>query len=89
MRAVLALALALVAAACTSSDRPPAAGADVWGTYETGLYGEVGDLRSLHVIPPEGGARNVDVERVIRRSLERRGYALANDASHILLGNRR
>ncbi len=80
MRVLLAFALMLVSAACAASNRAQAPGADVWGEFETGLYGEVGDIRALHVAPPQGGARDIDIESVIRLSLERRGYALAVDA---------
>ncbi len=60
--------------ACAGPERRPAPGADVWGSLETGLYGEIGDLQTLQVAPPEGGSGNSEIERVIRASLERRGY---------------
>ena len=59
-------------------------GADVWGKYEAGLYGEIGDLRALRVAPPDGGSRDVDIEGVIRQSLLRRGYEASDNAPHIL-----
>ena len=80
MRVLFVIALALVTAACGASERRPPAGADVWGNFETGVYGEFGNIPALRVAPPEGGPPNADVERIIRTSLERRGYTLAEDA---------
>ena len=80
MRVLLVVALALVTVACGASGRRAPAGADVWGKFETGVYGDIGDIPALHVAPPEGGAPNADVERILRSSLERRGYVVAEDA---------
>ena len=84
MRLLLALVLALVTAACAALSRVPTPGAEVWGNFETGLYGDVGDIRALHIAPPEGGAPDPDIEDVIRTSLERRGYTLDTDAPMVL-----
>lgn len=84
MRLFLALALALTIAACAGPERRPASGADVWGELEAGLYGDIVDLRSLRVAPPEGGLRDVDMERAINQSLARRGYGTDAEAPHVL-----
>ena len=81
MRVLLVLALALVTTACGASERRQPAGADVWGNFETGVYGDIGDIPALRVAPPAGGAPNADVERIIRTSLERHGYTVAEDAA--------
>ena len=84
MRLLLALVLALVTAACAASSRAPTPGADVWGNFETGIYGDVDDIRVIHIAPPEGGAPDPDIEGIIRTSLERRGYTLDTDAPLVL-----
>jgi len=84
MRLFLALALALTIAACAGPERRPASGADVWGELEAGLYGEIGELHTLRVAPPEGGSRDFDMERAINQSLARRGYETGEDAPHVL-----
>jgi hypothetical protein len=81
---MLVLALALMIAACAAPDRARAPDADVWGEFETRRYGEIGefdDPRVFHVAPPEGGARDIEMERFIRQSLERRGFAVADNTS--------
>ena len=55
-------------------------GAEVWGNFETGVYGRFGDILALRITPPEGRPPNANVERAIRTSLERRGYTLTKDA---------
>jgi hypothetical protein len=80
MRVLLIVALALVTVACGASERRAPAGADVWGKFETGVYGDIGDIPALRVAPPDGGLPNAEVERIIRTSLDRRGYAVAEDA---------
>jgi len=80
MRVLLFLALALGIAACGASERIQAPGADVWGKFETNVYGEFGDIAALRVAPPEGGEADTDIERIIRTSLERRGYTHGGDA---------
>ncbi len=80
MRALLVLALALMTAACAASQRAATPGADVWGEFETGVYGEVCDIGAIRVAPPRGGAPDSDIEGIIRLSLERRGYSLDGDA---------
>ncbi len=84
MRLFLALALALALTACAGPERRPTSGADVWGELEAGLYGDIGELLTLRVAPPEGGSRNFDMERAINQSLARRGYGTDADASHVL-----
>jgi len=81
MRVLLILALALGIAACVPPEHTRAPGADVWGHFETGVYGEIGDISVLRVAPPEGGETEADIERIILISLERRGYAPAADAA--------
>jgi len=51
----------------------------VWGNFEIGVYGKFGDIPALRVAAPEGVPPSDDVERIIRASLERRGYTLAED----------
>ncbi|MDP6474075.1 MAG: hypothetical protein QF449_01165 [Alphaproteobacteria bacterium] len=81
MRALLVLALALMTAACAATPGAPGApGAEVWGEFETGVYGEVGDIGAIRVAPPRGGAPDSDIEGIIRLSLERRGYSLDGEA---------
>jgi hypothetical protein len=81
MRLLLAVALALVCAACAASNRAPTPGAEVWGEYEAGIYGALGDIPALRIAPPQGGSRDIDIEAAIHLSLERRGYTVAGDAA--------
>ncbi len=80
MRMLLVLALALFAAACSGSERMRSPGADVWGNYESGVYGEIGDIQALRVAPPDGTPPDGDIEAIIHRSLDLRGYAANADA---------
>ena len=56
----------------------------MWGNFETGVYGEFGDFPPLRVAAPEGSPPNDDVQRIIRTSLECRGYTLAEDEPRTL-----
>ncbi len=80
MRRFLVICFVFFAAACASSERVRAPGADVWGNYESGLYGEIGDIQALRVAPPEGTPPDGDIEAIIHRSLDLRGYAASADA---------
>ena len=80
MRVLLILAVVLGIAACAAPERTRVPGADVWGNFETGVYGDIGDIAALRVAPPEGGEADAAIESIIRTSLERRGYAHSADA---------
>jgi len=84
MRILLALALVLMTAACATREPPRAPGADVWGELEAGLYGEIGELRTLRVAPPEGSSPDLEMESVLRQSLARRGYDTPDDTPLVL-----
>jgi hypothetical protein len=80
MRALLALFLALAVAACAGSERIRSPGADVWGNMESGVYGEIGEIASLRIAPPEGAEADGEIEAILGRSLALRGYTASAEA---------